>query len=264
MNIVLRELRAGLKSFLIWCGVFTALLIMYMSEFSAFANNEEMLVILDGMPEPLLEAFKFGSFNLTTLTGFFGILFTYFTLMLCIQAILKGNSIIVKEERDKTVEFTLVLPIKRSKVVLSKLIAAIINCIGLAVFLFGLVLINVQQYLPEENFIEFLSLLVLSTFILQILFLSIGIMFGCIMKKHKKSGYISMSIILVTYIMTIFIDLNDKLKNLKYLTPFKYFDSADIKNELALDYKFVILSLAIIVVCLTIGFISYKKRDLYI
>ena len=81
--------------------------VVYMSEFSAFANNEEMLSMLDGMPEQLLDAFKMNSFNLTTLTGFYGILFTYFALMLSIQAILKGNSIISKEERDKTVEFAL-------------------------------------------------------------------------------------------------------------------------------------------------------------
>ncbi len=264
MNIILRELRASIKSIVIWCGVFTILVFMYMSEFSAYANNEEMLAVLDGMPEAMLEAFQMNSFNLTTLTGFYGILFTYFILMLSIHAILKGNSIISKEERDRTVEFTLVLPIKRSKVVFGKLIAVIINCIILDLFLYGIILVSIQPYLPEQNFMEFLFLLFSSMFIMQMLFLSLGIMFGCALKQYKRSGYIGIAIILISYILSIVSGLSEKLEFLKYMTPFKFFDTAIIKNEMALDWMYVLISLAIIIICLTIGFITYKKRDLYI
>ncbi len=264
MNIILRELRASIKSMVIWCGVFTILIFMYMSEFSAYANNEEMLAVLDGMPEAMLEAFQMNSFNLTTLTGFYGILFTYFILMLSIHAILKGNSIISKEERDRTVEFTLVLPIKRSKVVIGKLIAVIINCIIIDVFLYGIILFSIQSYLPEENFMEFLLLLFTSTFIMQMLFLSLGIMFGCALKQYKRSGYLGISIILISYVLSIVSGLSEKLEFLKYITPFKFFDTAVIKNEMALDWKYILISFTIIVICLTIGLITYKKRDLYI
>ena len=78
MNIVLRELRASVKSIVIWFGIFVVLVISYTSEFSAYANNEEMLAVLDGMPKALLDAFQLNSFNLTTLTGYYGMLFSYF------------------------------------------------------------------------------------------------------------------------------------------------------------------------------------------
>lgn len=264
MNIVLREMRASVKSLLIWGGSMTLLVIVWMSEFSAFANNDSMAGMLDMMPEGMLEAFGFKSFNLTTLTGFMGLVFIYVTLIICIHAILKGNSIIAKEERDKTVEFTLVLPVKRSRIILAKLIAAALNCVILIAYMFGLIVVLSQKYLPEENFIKFFSLLILGTFILQMVFLSIGALFGCAMKQYKKSGYIGASLIIILYIMSVFIDLNEKLDFLKYVTPFKYFTPANIKNDLALDWTYVIISLAIITVCLTIGFITYKKRDLYI
>ncbi len=264
MNIILRELRTSIKSLLIWCSVFAVLVTMYLTEFSAFANNDEMVDLLDSMPEGMMEAFRFNSFNMTTLTGFFGLLFTYFTLVLCIHAILKGNSIIAKEERDKTVEFTLVLPVRRSRIVFAKLIAAVVNCALILAFLYGFIIISIQKYLPEENFMKFFSLVILGTFITQMIFLSIGILLGCSIKQYKKSGYIGASIILITYIMTIFIDLNEKLDFLKYITPFKYFDTLLIKNELTLDWTYVIISLAVISVCLAIGFVTYRKRDLYI
>ena len=264
MNIIFRELRTSIKSLLIWCGVLAILVTMYLAEFSAFANNEDMIDLLDSMPEGMMEVFRFNSFNMTTLTGFFGLLFTYFTLVLCIHAILKGNSIIAKEERDKTVEFTLVLPVRRSRIVFAKLIAAVINCALILAFLYGFIIISIQKYLPEENFIKFFSLVILGTFITQMIFLSIGILLGCSIKQYKRSGYIGTSIILITYIMTIFIELNEKLDFLKYITPFKYFDTLIIKNELTLDWTYVIISIAIIAVSLTIGFVAYKKRDLYI
>ncbi|MCK5758199.1 MAG: ABC transporter permease subunit, partial [Clostridiales bacterium] len=258
------ELRASIKSLLIWGGSMTLLIVVWMAEFSAFANNDSMAKLLESVPKGMLDAFGFESFNLSTLTGFMGLVFVYVTLILCIHAILKGNSIIAKEERDKTVEFTLVLPVKRSKIILAKLIAVALNCIILISYMYGVIIALSQKYLPEENFIKFFTLLILGTFILQMIFLSIGILLGCAMKQYKKSGYIGASLIIILYILSVFTDLNDKLDFLKYITPFKYFAPVNIKNDMALDWTYVIISLAIISISLTIGFITYKKRDLYI
>ncbi|MBN2853729.1 MAG: ABC transporter permease subunit [Clostridia bacterium] len=264
MNIILRELKANLKSFIIWALMIVVFIVMVMTEFSAYAGNEQMLSVLDAMPKQLLDAFKFGSFNLTTVTGFFGIMYSYFALMLGIHAILIGNSIISKEEKDKTVEFSLVLPVKRSRVITSKLIAAFINCLGLTFVLYFTALFSALKYMPENNFHPFLFLSTSGVFIVQLIFLSIGILLGCAMKRYKKSGYIGVSIILVTYIMTLFLELTDKLDFLKYLTPFKYFDTINIKNDMSLDIKYILLSAGIIIVCITAAYLSYRKRDLYI
>ena len=264
MNIILRELRASIKSLIIWGGSMTLLIVVWMSEFSAFANNDSMTKLLESVPEGMLNAFGFESFNLSTLTGFMGLVFVYVTLILCIHAILKGNSIIAKEERDKTVEFILVLPVKRSKIILAKVVAATLNCVILISYMYGVIMALSQKYLPEENFIKFFTLLILGTFILQMLFLSIGVLLGCAMKQYKKSGYIGASLIIFLYIMSAFIDLNDKLDFLKFITPFKYFAPANIKDNLALDWTYVIISIGIIAVSLTIGFITYRRRDLYI
>lgn len=264
MNILFRELRASIKSFIIWAGSLTLLTIVWMSEFSAFANDDSMLDMFDSFPEGMMKAFGFESFNITTLTGFTGLVFVYITLILSIHAVLKGNSIIAKEEQDKTVEFTLVLPVKREKIIAAKLTAAIINCIVLMAYLYGLIMVLSQPYLPEEGFIKFFGLLTLGTFFLQMIFVSVGVMLGCIMKQYKKSGYIGASLIIIFYIMSVLTDLSDKLDFLKFITPFKYFAPTNIKNDLALDWTYVIISLCIITVSLTIGFITYKKRDLYI
>jgi len=96
MNIFLRELRSNLKSLLIWAVIVILFVIIGFSKFSAYEGNPELLAILDDMPPALLAAFSFNAFNLTTVTGFVGVMFTYFALLLSISAAMWGSDIIIK------------------------------------------------------------------------------------------------------------------------------------------------------------------------
>lgn len=83
------------------------------SKFSAYYNNPDMLALLDKFPKAMIAAMSLKAFNLTTITGFLGIMYTYFALLLSVAAAMWGSDIISKEERDKTVEFSLTLPVTR-------------------------------------------------------------------------------------------------------------------------------------------------------
>jgi ABC-type transport system involved in multi-copper enzyme maturation permease subunit len=54
------------------------------------------------------------------------------------------------------------------------------------------------------------------------------------------------------------------LANLKWLTPFKYFDSADLFQNGRLDGTSLLISAGIILLCLAAAYYTYNKRDLYI
>ena len=110
------------------------------------------------MPAPLVEAFQFNAFNLTTITGFYGVMFAYFSLIATISAAMWGSDIISKEERDKTVEFLLTLPVTRSKVVTAKTLAALVNCIGLLLITWGASIVFSAKYNPGGDFYSFLTL----------------------------------------------------------------------------------------------------------
>jgi len=240
MNIFLRELKANLKSLLIW-GVIVILFVSEgFAEFSVFVGNPEMLAILDSMPPALLSAFNLNAFNLTTVTGFIGIIFTYFALLLCISATMWGSDIISKEERDKTVEFSLTLPVPRSRFITAKTLAAMVNCIGLLLITWGII------------------------FTMQMIFLAIGIFLGSAMRQHKRASSVAVSLILGTYFLSIIVGLSENLEFLKYFTPFKYFDPAMLLHESRLDITYVWISAGIIAVCMVGAYVTYSKRDLYI
>jgi len=264
MNILVRELRANLKSLLIWCGITTLLIIIAVSKFSAFAGDPDMLVMLDSIPEPMMDALNMNTFNLTTLSGFFGVMFIYFGLLGAIAAAMWGSDIISKEERDKTVEFALVLPVSRGRVVTAKALAALVNCIAYVLFTWVVSLVAVRSYAPGADFHDFLGLEMQAMFAIEMVFLAVGLLLGCAMKQYKLSGSIAVGIILVTYFMSILTAMQENLDFLKYFTPFKYFDAGELYRSGQLNYSYVLLAAAIVVVCVAAAYRIYSRRDLYI
>jgi ABC-2 type transport system permease protein len=264
MNIFLRELRANLRSLLIWGGIVIGFIFIGITKFSAYEGNPEILEMLDSMPAALMEAFQFNAFNLTTITGFYGVMFSYFSLIATISAAMWGSDIISKEERDKTVEFTLTLPITREKLITAKILAAMVNCIGLLIIMWVASLAAVAQYQPDSEFYDFLLLLMLSLFIIQMVFLSVGIFLGCSMKQYKRASAVAVSVLLGTYFLSIISGLNENLSFLKYFSPFTYFNPVTLLNESTIEIGYVFLSLGIIAVLIMGGYYTYARRDLYI
>lgn len=264
MNIFIREVKANLRSLFIWGAIVILFILIGVSKFSAYYGNPEMLAVLDAMPPALLAAFNFRAFNLTTIGGFFGIMFTYFALMLSIAAAMWGSDIISKEERDKTVEFSLTLPVPRSRLVTAKTLAALVNCIGLLLITWGASLVSAQRYRPDGKFYSFLALCMLALFIMQLIFLAIGIFLGCTMKRYKLAGSVAVSLLLGTYFLSIVSSLNKDLEFLKYFSPFNYFDAGMLLHESRLDLTFVGLSVAIVVASMVGAYLTYARRDLYI
>ncbi len=264
MNIFLRELKANFKSLIIWSVIVAMLIMIGASKFAAFAGDPEMLAMLDSMPPALLEALSMQTFNLTTLSGFYGVMFIYFGLLGAIAAAMWGSDSISKEERDKTVEFSLVLPVSRGRVVTAKVLAALVNCFAFTLITWGISLAAAQSYNPDPGFYDFLALEMSAMLAIELIFLSIGLLLGCAMKQYKRSGSTAIALILATYFMSILAGMQEKLDFLKYFTPFKYYDAGELFRSGKLDGMYLLLSAAIIAVCVAAAYWVYHRRDLYI
>jgi ABC-2 type transport system permease protein len=264
MNIFIRELKANLKSLAIWSVIIMLLIFMAGAKYSAFAGDPSLLKMLDSMPPALLDALSMRAFNLTTLSGFYGIMFIYFGLMGAIASAMWGSDIISKEERDKTVEFSLVLPVSRNSVITAKALAALINSIAFVLITWGVSVVAVQSFKPDQAFYNYLALEMQAMFVIELIFLAVGLLLGCVMKQYKRSGSTAVAIILATYFMSILSVMNQKLDFLKYFSPFKYFDAGELFRSGKMDGMYLLLSAAIIVVCVAAGYVVYGKRDLYI
>jgi len=264
VNIFVRELKANLKSLIIWCLIISLLIIIGTAKFTAYFGNPEMLKILDAFPPAVLDVFSMRGFNLTTVSGFFGIMFVYFGLMGAIAAAMWGSDIISKEERNKTVEFSLVLPVSRSRVITAKGLAALVDCILLVLVTWGVSLVTVRQFNPDQAFYSFLRLEMKALCMIELIFLALGLLLGCAMKQYRWSASTAVGIILATYFISVISAMQDKLNFLKWFTPFKYYDAIALFTSGHLDSTYLLISFGIIAVCLLAAYLSYNRRDLYI
>jgi len=264
MNIFLRELKANLKSLIIWIVIMALLIMIGAAKFSAFAGDPQTVKMLDSLPKALLDAFSLRAFNLTTLTGYYGVMFIYFALMGGIAAAMWGSDIISKEERDKTVEFSLVLPVSRSRVITAKALAALVNCIAFVLVTWAVSLVAVRSYSPDQAFFSFLRLEMVAILVIELIFLALGLLLGCAMQQYKRSASTAVAIILVTYFLSIISTMQANLDWLKYFTPFRYFDAGELLRSGSMSSTFLLISAAIVVVCVVVAYVTYDRRDLYI
>ncbi len=262
MNIYLRELKVGFKSLLIWILIIGLLLLMARIEFQAYADNPEMLAVLDAMPPGMLEAFSVDAFNLTTLEGFYGMLAVYFNLMSAVAAAMWGSGVIAKEERDKTVEFSLVLPVSRARVVTAKALAALTHLALLVLATWVIALAATQPYAPSADFYHFLGLEMQAMFLIGLIFLALGLLLGCGMRRYQRAGATAIALLLTTYAFSIASGLDERLEFLKYFSPFEYFEAASLLHEGRVDGFYLSISLALIVVMVAVGYWRYNRRDL--
>lgn len=264
MNIIRRELKSNFKSRIIWSVSMILLIIAVFIEFSAFRDSPEINDVLNSFPDSVLSALGMGDADMTTLSGFLSLISLYIYLPLSIHASLLGSSIISKEERDKTAEFLFTLPVSRKKAIVNKIISSILEVINLNFLTALTIVIMGLQHNPDGKFYKFLLLLFLGIFLTQLIFLSIGIFIASITKRYKKSGNISLTILFVTYIISVLIGLTDKIDFLKYITPFEYFKSSYILENLELKLVYIVISFIIISISMIGTFKVYPKRDLYI
>lgn len=263
MNIFLRELKAHRWGLVFWCLGMVMLVYSGMAKYAAYEQaGASVEDIIGQLPKGVLAVFGMAGFDLTTAAGFYGVLFLYLAVMAAVHASLLGSGVIAKEERDHTSEFLYTKPASRAKVLTGKLTAGLAN----------LVLFNLATLASSLYFVDFFSdeaplsreimLLMVGLFFIQLIFFSIGALVAGTTHRPKSASSIATSIMFLTFLLAFVINLNEELDFLKYVTPFKYFDAGTIMTDIALDPVYVVLSLAIIVLCIVGTYRFYAARDL--
>jgi ABC-2 type transport system permease protein len=224
--------------------------------------GESVQEIMDALPKAIGAVFGLTVFDLSTAAAFYGVLFLYFAIIGAVHAVLLGAGLIAKEERDRTSEFLYSKPASRGKVLTGKLLAGIFNLVVLNVVTLVTSIYVVDILNKEAPFTGDLVLLMVGLFFLQLVFFSIGALLAGSTHHPKAAASRASSIMFVTFLMSFVVNMSEKLDFLKYVTPFKYFDAANLMADHALDPVFVGLAVAIIAVAVVTTYRLYAARDL--
>ncbi|MEW9053505.1 MAG: ABC transporter permease subunit [Neobacillus sp.] len=263
MNIFIKEMKSHRKSLIIWSIGMILMVASGMSKYAGLSSSgQSMNEMMAQMPKAIQVVLGVGTLDLSKASGYYGILFIYLLLMGTIHAAMLGATIIAKEERDKTSEFLFVKPISRTHIITAKLTAALMNIIILNLVALLSSIVIVGNYSKGEAVTEEIVITMAGLFILQLLFLVVGSAIAAVKKRPKTAASITTGILLLTYILSVAIDLNEKIDNLKYLTPFKYFEAKNIMYGGGFEPIFIIISVLIIASLSVVTYAAYKKRDL--
>jgi ABC-2 type transport system permease protein len=263
MNIIKREFKANLKSLLLWTIPLMVLHAVASIEFSAFAGDPAIAEAMQNF-EILFQALGTNVVDMTTPEGYIGIVSIYIYLPLAIFSGLIGSGIISKEEKDKTAEYLFTFPVKRNKVIASKMVVAVFNSILVNVFVILAVYLTYLRFDVSTGYFQFMVNMSIGIFLIQMIFLGLGMVLSAMLKQYKKSGSITVGILISTFMLSILIGMVDgKIDFLKYITPFQYFPS----NEMLVgnfSVVYVIITFVVSIGTFAATFYFYKKRDLYI
>jgi len=263
MNIFKQEFKMNLRSVITWSVAVAVLILVFVSLFSSFAQDAELLnEMMAKFPEQLLTAFGLNGVNLATVLGYFGFVFLFAQICLAIQAANYGFSLVSIEEREWTADFLLAKPVGRIQILTSKLLAA----------LSGLTITNIVVWISSFGFINLfrgdrtyeakpLLLLLLSIVVFQLFFLSVGLVVSLLVKRIRNVTPYSMALGFGMYVLSVFGDMLGE-SILEKITPFKHFDPNYIIQHGAYDLPLVLISASVIVISLVGSYLLYTRRDI--
>jgi ABC-2 type transport system permease protein len=262
MNIYLKELKDYRKSLIFWSLGVIAFLLAAMGKYQGYSRSGATLTdLIDSLPAGLNAALGFKGLDLLSAGGFFALSVVYLSVMLGVHALLMGSGIIAKEETERTIEFLFAKPVSRKRILFAKLLAAlteiaILNIVTLVSSILAMAAFNDGPSINGD-----IVFMMPAVFFIQLWFLMIGASFAAVMRKPKRAGMVSASVLLVTYIISALVDITDRFSFLRYLTPFKYFDAKQIFIEDRYDYWYIAITAVAISIMLAGSEFAYRNRD---
>lgn len=262
MNIFKHELKLYRKSTITWTISLVFVVIFFAMIYPSFSDSAASIEqILENFPEGMKNALGLSTMNLSEPLGFYGFMFMYITLTGAIQAMNLGLSVLSVELMDKTADFLLAKPVKRIKIVHMKIAAAFTNIVATNVIFFIVSKIALDIIAETSYSFKILFLFNFSLFLIQLFFVSFGMLLSVFMVKMKTVVPISLGAVFGFFVINL---LNESLTGqpLTAFTPFGYFATGKIYEMGQYETVWLMVNLGLIVL-FTIGtYIRYIKRDI--
>lgn len=261
MTLIKHELKQGKLSFFIWTAAIGLLLSVCVFLFPEMKGQMDGVSDMFASMGSFTEAFGMDRLNFGTLIGFYAVecgnvlgLGGAFFACLCAVGVLS------KEEKNRTAEFLMTHPIKRSRIVTEKLVAVLIQITAMNLIIYALS-VGSMAVIGETIPWKEINLLHLAYYLLQIELM--GICFGVSAFMRKGSVGVGLGIAAIMYFLNLIANITKSAEFLKYITPFGYCEGADIIAEGSLDGKMVAVGMVFCVIGIASAYVGYIKKDIH-
>lgn len=256
-----RELRFGSKSLLLWGILLIVFTVSGFFKYDAMLSNAAATdAMIEAIPRVMRVMFGMNALPISTPLGYYAMMSVWISLLLFARAGMVGATILCKEERDKTADFLLVKPITRSQIISGKYLAACCDLLLLTFLFLALVGAIFVGPLRESNSLRQVLYAIGGLFLVQLLFFTAGLLLSTLVKKHKVAMAGSLLFVFGSYFLSTLIELSGELDMLRPLTPFRYFDVAEIATH-GYQPLYPLLAVAIILLATTLTYRFYQNRN---
>lgn len=260
MKVLVKELKGGVKSFLIWTLSVAFLVAICVFMFPEMKEKMDSVSDLFASMGAFSSAFGMDRLGMGTLLGFYGVeCGTMLSLGAALFAASVGISMVGKEEKGRTAEFLFSLSLSRKRVLLEKYLAAAIECIAFHVVNFIIAIVSILM-IGEELPIQELLLLHSAYLILTLVVVSVTFAMGAFDKINALGS--GMGVVILFYFVSLIANITEKAKILSYFSPFSFTDGASIVLDKALSWGRIFLWLGISISCVVISIIHFDRKDL--
>lgn len=263
MNILRFELKSMIRSTIIWGVSIVVVSALTMLIFPTYeAGAKDVTKILEAYPPELRAALNIDPKTLFSLNGFLGFIGTYIMLTSSIMGLYFGLSIFGREKRLKTSDFLVAKPVSRFSIFSQKLgagliLLGIIDAAYYATLFFAYKTVN-----PSNSPLGSYMLIASTIVIVQLMMFCVGAFVANVLPKVKVPGSVATSIAFMLFIISMLYGIFQD-EWMRYISPYKYFDTAYIIKHGALESGWLALSIGVSVVLLGASAIIYTKNDLH-
>jgi ABC-2 type transport system permease protein len=258
-----REIKRNFKLFLIVSLICSALAAYVIAIAPSFGPDIQKLLDLK-LPKQMQLAMGMNGLDYSSATGFYALVFSYIYLFFGIYLANIFAVIVSKEFSEKTAEYLFSLPAKRIHIILIKLSVAFIYAVSSVIFIFLASWLFLEIYASGQYDILPVFLMANAWLLGGLAFGAFGFMASSFFTRTRTASAIAAGMVLLMYMFQVVISLNDKLENLKYISPFDWFKGSEIVKSVSLSPTNCVIAVTFTAVCFLIGIRRFRKMDVLI
>jgi ABC-2 type transport system permease protein len=261
MNIVLKEIRFGLKPFLFWLLGMSFLLVAGMTKYTAIEGGADITVIFEQFPKIILAVMGMGGgVDITSIGGYYSVLMYYSFIVVILYSVHLGTSAVNRELIDKTYEFVFTKPRTRTFILMRKVwvglgFLAVFCLMNIPLSFLGLSIIKTRG---EDTGFVFTNTAAL--FFVGLVFFALGVFWSATLRKPERGATATNLCFLVGFIAGIIYDMYEEAGALQVISPLRFFTPQDLLDG-KVDPVFAAGCVAATGILLFLGFRNFEKRD---
>ncbi|KUK22471.1 MAG: Putative ABC-2 type transport system permease protein [Thermotoga petrophila] len=266
MNIYTWEMKRNIKTTIVWMVALVLVQLMYISVYPSIVKDTELLTrMMKLMPKAFLRIFGLEDLDFSNVLNYLASISSiYVTLVGSIFAVLLACKVLAKEESEKTAEFLLSKPVKRSKVLLQKISSTLTLILTFDLIICLSSLLMVESF--KQSAVDYTSfwLFWISQILLHLTVSNLVFVVIVLAKRQDSTISFGIGMTFVLYILAMASKLTEKLEFLRYITPFYYSDAIRIMKFGRIEPIFLVIYLFLNLVLILGSILFYSKKDIYL